>query len=87
MKFPVFLLGLVVSSAVIGIVLWSGGVSFGKSLLWAVVAFGVGQILYVALVAALAAAEKKSRRVASALQDSGNTDAVRGLAQGQDRKV
>jgi hypothetical protein len=84
MKFPVFLLGLIVSSVGIGIFLWLGGVSTGKSMMWALVAFGIGQLLYVALVAVLAASEKRSRPAAPKAQETGS---VRGLAPEQDRHV
>jgi hypothetical protein len=86
MKFPVFLLGLVVSSVGIAIVLWVEGLSVGKSLLWALIAFGVGQILYVAMIAVLAALEKKSLRLTSKSQDTG-VAGVRGLSPEHDRHV
>jgi bacteriorhodopsin len=87
MKFPVFLLGLVILSAGIGIVLWVGGVPVGKSLLWAVIAFGVGQVLYVATVAMLATTDKTSRRMAAKMPDTGGGAAARGLAAKQDRQA
>jgi hypothetical protein len=86
MKFPVFLLGLIVSSVGIGIGLWLEGVSIGKSMLWVLIAFGVGQLLYVGMIAVLAALEKKSLRKTSQAQDT-KAENVRGLAPEQDRHV
>jgi hypothetical protein len=71
MKFPVFLLGLVAASGGVGIVLWVGGASVGLSLLWAVVAFVAGQLLYVLVIAWMASAEGRIRPVAAAPADQG----------------
>jgi membrane protein DedA with SNARE-associated domain len=60
MRFPVFLLGLLISSLCVGVVFWVAGASIGKSLGWALGAFFIGQVLYVALVAILARGEGKS---------------------------
>lgn len=62
MRFPVFLLGLLISSLCVGVVFWVTGASIGKSLGWALAAFFVGQLLYVALVAILARREGKPSR-------------------------
>jgi hypothetical protein len=58
MRFPVVLLGLLISSFGIGVILWVAGASFGKSLVWALVAFFIGQVLYVVVVGLLARGER-----------------------------
>lgn len=60
MHFPVFLLGLLISSLCVGVVFWVAGASIGKSLGWALAAFVIGQMLYVVLIAILAKGEGSS---------------------------
>lgn len=60
MRFPVFLLGLLISSVVVGVVFWMAGASIGRSLGWALGAFFIGQVLYVALVGILTKGEAKA---------------------------
>lgn len=62
MRFPVFLLGLVFTSVAVGLSFWVFGASVGKSTAWALLAFFVGQLLYVAMICILARAERKSSR-------------------------
>lgn len=87
MKFPVFVLGLVVVSAGIGTMLWMSGVSAAMGLLWAMIAFAVGQILYVILIAMLAAAAKKSPHVAPKTQETAGAGPGRRLTPKQDQQV
>ncbi len=88
MKFPVFLLGLVVVSAGIGITLWILGVSAAMCVTWAIVTCAVGQILYVVMIAMLAAAEKRLPQVSSTASEAPTMGAGRGLApQAKDQQV
>jgi hypothetical protein len=87
MKFPVFLLGLLASSGGVGIVLWLGGTSVGMSLVWAIVAFMLGQVLYVLLIAAMAGGESRTRPALSANPEPGKSPSTaQGLAPGPDRR-
>lgn len=59
MRFPVFVVGLIICSVGVGVMLWLSGMSGGKSALWALLAFFVGQLLYVAVIGLLAAVQAK----------------------------
>jgi hypothetical protein len=86
MKFPVFLLGLIVSSFCIGVVLWIMGVPIGMSLLWALIAFGIGQLLYVVLVALMAAKEQKASGTTSKADSVDAAKTTQRLEPQQDRQ-
>lgn len=60
MRFPVFLLGLLMSSVGVGVVSWMEGASIGLSLGWALGAFFIGQVFYVALVGILTRGESRA---------------------------
>jgi hypothetical protein len=75
MKFPVFLLGLIAVSGGFGLVLRMGGASVGQCLIWAIVAFAGGQVLYVLVIAWMASAEGRIRPVAAASPDHGTPPA------------
>jgi hypothetical protein len=62
MRFPVFLLGLLISSLGFGVILWVAGASIGKSLGWALGAFFIGQVLYVVVIGILARGERTPSR-------------------------
>lgn len=62
MRFPVFLLGLLISSLAVGVIFWVMGASIGKSLGWALGAFFIGQVLYVVVIGILAKGEATASR-------------------------
>jgi hypothetical protein len=60
MRFPVFVLGLVVCSLVVGVLLWMLGTSIGKSVGGAFCFFFVAQVVYLLVIAFLANSDRKS---------------------------
>jgi hypothetical protein len=87
MKFPVFLLGLLASSVGVGIALWLGGTSVGMSVIWALVAFMLGQVLYVLLIAMMAGGERRTRPALAPDPNAGKPPTTaQGLSPGSDRR-
>jgi hypothetical protein len=87
MKFPVFLLGLITSSLGVGIALWLGGTSLGMSVIWAFVAFMLGQVLYVLLIAMIAGGGSRTRQALAPNPEAGKSPTgAPGLSPGPDRR-